>query len=141
MFNSVDFSKMPANYTFCYISECPQKDQCLRYLAASHQQVKKSQILVVNPSLYTGKGCRFFKDSTPIMVAYGMKDSFLDVSAVHHTAIHKELYDEFGRSSFFHFRDGSRPIYPEDQQIIRKIFDQYGYEVSFDRMEEESRWL
>lgn len=101
MENSVDFSKMPADYTFCYISECPQKDQCLRYLAASHQQVKKSQILVVNPSLYTGKGCRFFKDSTPIMVAYGMKDSFLDVKAIHSTEIHKELYDEFGRSSFF----------------------------------------
>ncbi len=141
MFNSVDFSKMPANYTFCYISECPQKDQCLRYLTASHQQVKKSQILVVNPSLYTGEGCRFFKDSTPIMVAYGMKDSFLDVRAVHSTEIHKALYDEFGRSNFFRLRDGSHPISPETQQIIRKIFSKYGYEVTFDRMEEELRWV
>ena len=141
MKNDIQFEKMPTNYTFCYIHECPLKDQCLRYLAASHQQVKNGQILVVNPALYTGKGCRFYKDSTPVMVAYGMMGSFHEVKADHSTAIHKALYEEFGRSNFYRLRDGSLAIYPENQQIIRKIFGQYGYEVIFDRMEEEQRWI
>ena len=70
-----------------------------------------------------------------------MKDSFLDVRAIHSTEIHKALYDEFGRSNFFRLRDGSHPISPETQQIIRKIFSKYGYELTFDRMEEEQRWI
>lgn len=46
--------------------------------------------------------------------------------------IHKELSDVL-------LRDDLRPITPEEQQYIGSVFHKYGYEIKFDRMEEETQ--
>jgi hypothetical protein len=38
-------------------------------------------------------------------------------------------------------RNGLRPITPDEQQYIVSVFRNYGYELKFDRTEEETQWL
>ena len=49
--------------------------------------------------------------------------------------------DHFGRGSYYLRRNGLRPITPKEQKYIQGVVRQFGYEVEFDRMEDETHWL
>ena len=74
-------------------------------------------------------------------MAYGMVDSFHEIKADDIAALRNTLIDHFGRGSYYLRRNGLRPITPQEQQYISSIFRKYGYEVKFDRFEEETQWL
>jgi len=76
-----------------------------------------------------------------VMMAYGMKDSFHEVKADDISQLRNTLINYFGRGSYYLRRNGLRPITLNEQQYISSIFRQFGYEVKFDRMVEETEWL
>jgi hypothetical protein len=74
-------------------------------------------------------------------MAYGMKDSFHEVKADYIASLRKTLINHFGRGSYYLRRNDLRGITPEEQRYIASVFHRFGYEVVFDRMEEETQWL
>ena len=133
--------KMPEHYLLCFNDDCPLADDCLHRLSARSGQQKDEVVTAVNPVRCSGKSCRYYKPNKVVIMAYGMKDSFHEVKADDISPLRNTLINHFGRGSYYLRRNGLRPITPEEQQYICSVFRQYGYEVKFDRMKEETEWL
>lgn len=135
------YETMPEHFMLCFNDECELADECLHRLAARSGQHKDELVTAVNPARCSGKSCRHFKPNKMVTMAYGMVDSFHEVKADDIASLRNTLINHFGRGSYYLRRNGLRPITPKEQQYIGSIFRQYGYEVKFDRMEEETEWL
>lgn len=135
------YEKIPERYLMCLNDECPLADSCLRRLAARSGSRKDKIISVVNPVSYCAKKCEFYKENKVVTMAYGMVDSFHDVKADDIATLRKKLIRHFGHGSYYVRRNGEHPITPDEQQYIASVFHSYGYEVKYDRTEEETQWL
>ena len=135
------YETMPEHYLLCFNDECELAESCLHRLAARSGRQKDEVVTVVNPIRYCGKNCRYYKENKVVTMAYGMKDSFHEVKADHIASLRNSLINHFGRGSYYLRRNGLRGITPEEQQYIASVFCHYGYELKFDRMEEETQWL
>lgn len=139
--NQPQYETMPEHYLLCFNDECELANSCLHRLAARSRQQKDEVVTVVNPIRYCGKNCRYYKENKVVTMAYGMKDSFHEVKADHIASLRNSLINHFGRGSYYLRRNGLRGITPEEQQYIASVFRHFGYELKFDRMEEETQWL
>ena len=135
------YETMPEHYVLCFNDECPLANDCLHRLAARSGHQKDEVVMAVNPARCKGKTCRYYKQNRMAEMAYGMVDSFHEVKADHISSLRNTLIQHFGRGSYYLRRNGLRPITPDEQQYIRQVLRQYGYEVKFDRMEDETHWL
>lgn len=135
------YETMPEHYLLCFNDECELAESCLHRLAARSGRQKDEVVTVVNPIRYCGKNCRYYKENKVVTMAYGMKDSFHEVKADHIATLRNSLINHFGRGSYYLRRNGLRGITPEEQQYIASVFRHFGYELKFDRMEEETQWL
>ena len=73
-------------------------------------------------------------------MAYGMTKSFEDVKAKDIAQIRKRLYNYFGQAEYFRRRNASKPITPKEQEFVRKVFAEFGYEIAFDKIVKETLW-
>ena len=135
------YDTMPEHYVLCFNDECALADECLHRLAARSGRQKDEVVTAVNPVCNSGKSCRYYKPNKVATMAYGMKGSFHEVKADHIASLRNVLIHHFGRGSYYLRRNGLRPITPEEQQYIASVFRNYGYELKFDRTEEETLWL
>ena len=141
MNKELQYETMPEHYMLCFNDDCPLADECLHRLAARSGRQTDEVVTAVNPVRCSGKSCRYFKPNKVATMAYGMKDSFHEVKADHIASLRNTLISHFGRGSYYLRRNGLLPITPDEQQYICSIFNNYGYEAKFDRMEEETEWL
>ena len=139
--NEPQYKTMPEHYLLCFNDDCALADECLHRLAARSRRQKDEVVTAVNPVRCSGRSCRYYKPNKVATMAYGMKDSFHKVKADDISSLRNTLINHFGRGSYYLRRNGIRPITPEEQQYISNVFRQFGYEVKFDRMEEETEWL
>ena len=135
------YEKMPEHYLLCFNDECALAENCLHRLAARSGRQTDEVVTAVNPVCNGGESCRYYKPNKVSTMAYGMKDSFHEVKADHIASLRNTLINHFGRGSYYLRRNGLRPITPDEQQYIACMFNQYGYEIKFDRTEEETQWL
>lgn len=139
--NEPKYETMPEHYLLCFNDDCVLADECLHRLAARSDRQKDEVVTAVNPAHCSGESCRYFKQNKVVTMAYGMIDSFHEVKADHIVSLRNTLISHFGRGSYYLRRNGLRPITPEEQQYINSVFRHYGYEATYDRMEEETQWL
>lgn len=139
--NEPKYETMPEHYLLCFNDDCVLADECLHRLAARSGRQMDELVTAVNPACCSGKKCRRFKQNKVATMAYGMIDSFHEVKADHIASLRNTLINHFGRGSYYLRRNGLRAITPEEQQYIGSVFRQFGYEVKYDRMEEETQWL
>ena len=139
--NQPQYETMPEHYLLCFNDECALADECLHRLAVRSGRQKDEVVTAVNPLRNSGESCRYYKPNKVSTMAYGMKDSFHGVKADDIASLRNTLINHFGRGSYYLRRNGLRPITPDEQQYIASVFNQYGYEIKFDRTEEETQWL
>ena len=132
---------MPEHFMLCFNEGCTLAESCLHRLAALSGRQTDELVTAVNPARCSGKSCRHYKENKVVTMAYGMVDSFHEVKADDIAPLRKTLINHFGRGSYYLRRNGLRAITPEEQQYISSIFRKYGYEVKYDRTEEETQWL
>lgn len=130
-----DFKQIPHHWALCYVSECPRRDECLRYQACLHApkgQIRRPCIL---PTVMQRKQCPQFHPIQKIRVALGFRYLFNNVLARDIAEMRSEIKNYLGnKSAFYNYRKGIRPLYPRQQQWIAQLFSRYGYthEISFD---------
>jgi hypothetical protein len=139
--NQPKYETMPEHYLLCFNDKCPLADSCLHRLAEQSGQQKDDLVWAVNPNRNSEENCKYYQENKVVSMAYGMTDSFHDVKADDIANLRNTLISHFGRGSYYLRRNGKRPITPEEQRYIARVFQRFGYEVSFDRMEEETQWL
>ena len=138
--NKPQFETMPQHYLLCFNDECQLADKCLHRLAEKSRRQTDNLVWAVNPAKFGGENCKYYQENKRVPVAYGMVDSFHDVKADDIASLRNALISHFGRGSYYLRRNGKCPITPEEQQYISNLFRRFGYEVKFDRIEEETDW-
>lgn len=130
-----DFKQVPRNWALCYVSECPRKDECLRYQACLQAPPLKYMRKCVMPNILLQKKCPMFRPIEKMQVAFGFRNIFNEVKAKDIVRMRSELKDFFGsRSTLYRYQVGRRPLTPLQQQWIKNMFRRHGYsdDLAFD---------
>ena len=74
--------------------------------------------------------------------AVGMMHLLDNIPHAHARIIKSRLIDLFSRTRFYQYRNGTRPIPPEDMQLIADICKEAGWtgEIRYDGYEEDYLW-
>ena len=136
----IDLEKKPFGFIVCYNEDCSLKENCLRREVAELNQEEDDVLKVVNSAKFSGENCKFYLENKKVLMAYGMKKSFDKVLAKDIAEIRKTLNTYFGHGSYYVRRNGEKAINPTEQTYIASVFAKYGYEITFDRLVEETLW-
>ena len=137
---NVNFEKRPSGYLNCLSDDCPLAEKCLRRISAEYSKENDEFFRVVNHRLLNQTNCKYYKENKKVEIAYGMTKSFEDVKATDITKIRKKLYNHFGYAEYFRRRNASKPIPPSEQEYIRGVYADFGYQISFDKIVKETLW-
>ncbi|MBQ2949440.1 MAG: hypothetical protein IJE12_00105 [Prevotella sp.] len=142
MEEDIVYKSLPKHYLFCINDNCECSEQCLRRLAAKYGKSKDVFLQVLNPDMFGGKTCRYFKEKKIVKMAYGMKHSYDNVLANNIAPLRNAINSYFGNGSYYKRRNGILPITPDEQEFISNTFKAYGYTdgVVFDRYVDEPEW-
>jgi hypothetical protein len=69
-----------------------------------------------------------------------MTKSFEEVKAKDIVQIRKSLHNYFGYAEYYRRRNASKPITPKEQEVVKKIFADFGYDIVFDKIVKETLW-
>ena len=128
-----EYCQVPVDWALCFLDECPLKELCQRWLAYRYAPKGVTIHPCVTPHALDDGKCRYYVKPEPIRVAYGFGDLFRQVRRDHYPHIRAELIGLFGsRTYYYRYRTGEYPIYPEQQEEMRKIFRSYGYADNFE---------
>ena len=135
-----NFENRPLGYLNCLSDDCPLAGKCLRRISAEYSKENDEFFRVVNHRLFDKDNCKYYVEDKKVDMAYGMTKSFEDVKAKDIAQIRKRLYNYFGQAEYFRRRNASKPITPTEQEYIRKVFADFGYEIAFDKIVKETLW-
>ena len=137
-------SGMPANYEVCFRNECPLKETCLRHHASQEHRKNMRFIPIVNPYLVEDvtESCPFYRSDEPVSVAYGISHIFDYVPSIKHDLLYHSVKDYFGKYTYYRIYHKVRPIMPEEQEVIQRIFKNNGINepVKYDEYTEIINW-
>lgn len=134
-----DFNKVPRSWALCYVSECPRKEDCLRYQVCLTAPPIKYFGKCVMPNALLQDPCPMFRPIKKTTVALGFRHIFDRVQAMDVVQMRTELTDFFGsRTTLYRYQIGRRPLTPRQQQWIKDIFRRHGYsdDVPFDEVKD-----
>ena len=138
--SGINFENRPFNYLNCLNDECPLAEKCMRRISARYSEENDNVFMVLNHRMLDTDNCKYYVENKKSDIAYGMKGSFEDVKAKDIAQIRKRLYNYFGQTEYFRRRNAKKLITPKEQEYIRSVFAQFGYEISFDKIVKEVLW-
>ena len=69
-----------------------------------------------------------------------MTTAFEELKTKDTTKLREKLYNHLEQAEYFRRRNAKKLITPKEQEYIRSVFAQFGYEVSFDKIVKEVLW-
>ena len=134
----------PSEYAVCFRNECPLAKTCLRNIAAQEPREDKPFIRIVNPSLQKDltNGCSCYRSNQVVKIAYGLSHIYDNVPYVKKEDIMHQIQGKLNRTTYYRIYRKERPLWPKDQQIIQKVFSNFGITepVVFDEYHEVIDW-
>lgn len=132
MSSKYDFSQVGKGFVFCFLSDCPRCNECLRYCAGRELPDDRPFGPAVYPGAYCQGECRFFRKNEKVRLATGfgggpMRHVFL--------ALRRRMTEYLhGNGVYYQYRNGKKWLSPEQQEHIIEMCRRYGYtgEVTFD---------
>lgn len=134
-----DISQVPYYWTYCFLSDCPRREACMRYQAGLRVPEEKTELQCVLPRVLQMEKCPQYLPIRKVRTAYGFTNIFREVKEKDLKAMKKELASYLGcKSTFYNYRKGERPITPQQQEWISEMFRRYGYtgELQYDKYKE-----
>ena len=140
----IDFEKIPDWWPLCSNGACEQRESCLRWKAWQEVPAKTEKWLCLTPSAWQDASCRHYAKAEKVRMARGFH-KLMDrlKNREHRYQIRIKLTDYLGsKGTYYRYKDGERPISPEQQQWIADLFAKYGYDsnIGFDAYEDEFRF-
>lgn len=134
----------PYNYSRCFNNQCTKSDNCLHHFAALHDTPEYSSIRIINPLCIPtdSSQCPYFQSTQKVRVAWGIRHLLDEVPCKSLQPLKSQLIAYFGRGKYYRFYREECYLLPEDQNYIRKTFQQHGIpeEPVFDSYSEEYKW-
>lgn len=139
----LDYSTAPAAFLHCAVADCPVASTCLRALAWQHMAKERRWASVVNPSqVRPGKDCPFFRESAPVVYAWGFAGMQRRMFPQQYAVFSRRLMAHFGRNGYFIRRRGERVLSPQEQCLVRETLKAVGVadDLPFDHYEQRLHW-
>lgn len=125
---------------YCLRHECPKANNCLRYLAYQHSEPFYANSFLDPRKAEIGNECEQYLSNQIIRLAYGFKRAMGSLRYNDLNFFRSRAYYELncGRSMYYDYASGKRPLTPIAQERIRNIFNELGVILTeyFDRYEE-----
>lgn len=139
------FRQKADKYLCCFNSHCPRHDQCLRYETGQYYDPHRHTANTISP-LYdkaADGSCEYFCDNQPVTMPVGMKQHFYyDMPSRIERQVKSALISHFGRTLYYSYHGGRRPIPPQVLATIESVCQQAGWTqpLQFDGQEEAYLW-
>ena len=128
----------------CFMHECPLHETCLRWMTGQYISGERHIVTSVNPYYPTvnTKQCSMYQKDDIVNYAIGMMHIFDTIPYPIARSVKKRLINLFSRKRFYEYRNGDRPISPQAQQQIARIFNEEGWngEIKYDGWQEDYLW-
>ena len=128
----------------CFMNECPLHGTCLHWLTGRYHTGEHHIVTCINPSYpnVNTNQCTLYHKDDIVTYAIGMMHIFDIVPYPIARHVKKRLINLFSRKRFYEYRNGDRPIPPQAQQQITRIFNEEGWdgEIKYDGWEEDYLW-
>ena len=117
------------HYLLCYNATCPRKDHCLHWLVGQWASDDTLYATVVNPyrkDVVAGT-CTDYCSNAKVKMARGMLNFYENIPEPKAKAIRSDLIATFNKTLYFKWRNGGKPITPEQQAQIASICRAHGW--------------
>ena len=111
------------HYLLCYNATCTRKDHCLHWLVGQCASGDSRYITTVNPlrkDVVDGI-CADFRSDAKVTMARGLLNFYENIPEPKAKAIRSDLIATFNKTLYFKWRNGEKPITPEQQTQIASI--------------------
>ena len=123
-----DFSQIPSNWRYCFNSECPMCGECLRYQTGRQLPDDHECGHAVFPPALKDGSCRFFRKNEKVRLATGFLTGDKVLNNMFVALRHRLTAYLGGNGTYYLYRNGKRWLSPEQQNVIRQIFRDAGYQ-------------
>ena len=138
------FRQQSLHYVQCFVNECPGHETCLHWLTGQHSGVEDYALTTINPHNPDVKAgqCKYYRQNVKVQYAVGFMHLFDDIPYAVAKNIKQRLINLFTRTRFYQYRNGERPIPPEQQQQIARICQEEGWtgDIQYDGWQEDFLW-
>ena len=124
--------QVPSSYAVCFHFSCPQKENCMRFLAGKAIAEKRQCGLTVYPAAYESGTCSMYKQSRIFTAAYGFNKLFSQVRYGEVTKLREALKQYLGgHGTYYRYHKGDNRLTPEQQTWIINLFAEHGSHLEF----------
>lgn len=124
-----DFSKVSPMTALCFNEQCGRKQECMRYMVGQQIPKDHERGLSIYPNALHEGSCKHFREFRVIEAAYGFGDIFANVATKHAPEMRRKMEHYLGgHGTYYRYKNGERPLSPEQQEWIRSLFESYGYD-------------
>lgn len=136
-----DYTRVPYDYIHCFHHECPRAAECLRHLAGLNAPAHVQTVRCFNPSAWPADAarCPHYRPIKKVTLAWGVTNLTAGILPHLAIAIQKDVRRLWPHTSYARIRHLERPITPDKQKKIERIFAYYapGSAPRYDRFSEE----
>lgn len=144
MHPNLEFESIPKTFPYCLNAQCKHSAKCLRYIVSKLLPPKRTVFSIVNPACTTPQGdsCPYFKSDKMDRYARGISRLLDDLPHNKAVAVKRAIHAHFSKGTLYRIQNKERLISPDEQDIFRKIFIQYGIKNDpvFDEYVEQYDW-
>ena len=126
--DSLTWEKVPDDWAFCFRDECPLHNECLRWQTSQTVPDEINCLRCIIPSSPIGHKCFAYVSMEKVLAARGFTIDYDRMRHEDQPVIRKELEDLLGRRHYWEYQIGLLLIWPNRQDWIKSVFEQYGYQ-------------
>ena len=130
---------VPDSWALCFNEKCAMQEQCLRWRAGQLVPEDMTVGRCVMPQALKDGNCCYYASVEKVRIARGFSHIYKRVLKKDFTSLRLSMTSMLsGKRYYYEYMRGERPLSPEKQEMIRKLFASYGYGdcVEFDDYEE-----
>ena len=138
------FREKARTYLPCFTEHCPLKEHCLHALLTPYipqDSFVTNSVNLRHPKIETSE-CPMYRSDEIRRMPVGLTLLYHDMPGWQERAIKNRLIQQLTRTGYYRYRNGSRPIPPNVEQLIRQLFKTAGItqEPHFDGYVETYVW-
>ena len=129
--------RLPDQFQYCMLSQCPINSSCLRYLAFLAAPDDMQYFSVLNPAYLLKQDltdCNQYYSQTLKIFVDGLNGIMENLPLSKVQAIRTGMINLFGRSTYYRFMCKDKWLNPDEQQKVRELFENFGMldELTYD---------
>ena len=143
MNKNFNYKDVPRSYLHCLNAQCGRSGDCLRFLAGLHVSKEVLSFSIINPACVSDvEVCLYFQSNGLTRFALGISRLYDCLPHRDAVRIRDILFKALKRNTYYRIANRERLIRPEEQDLIRAVFEKEGNgaEVVFDEYVDRYMW-